>query len=97
MQSEHKSVVSQLVSSWSMMTTCLLELCDKEIGNADVLSMAKDAPKLYRTCPSQLILPLQDSMTVLLPATSTLKDTHRPFRARSPTFARKQVIIVRHS
>lgn len=76
-----------------MMTSSLLELCDKDIGNAEVLSMTKDANKLLRLCPSQLVLPLQDSMTVLLPATATLKDVHKPFRTRSPTFARKNIML----
>lgn len=89
MQNEAKGLVSHLVAHWGAMTTYLLDLSDKEIGSIDMISMAKEAPKLLRVCPSQLILPLQDSMTVLLPSTTTLKDMHQPFRARAPTFASK--------
>lgn len=69
------------------LTTELLALCDTDVAaNQDTLDMSKLFPRLFRINASAMILPIQDSMTVLLPATATLKDTHRPFPANAPVF-----------
>lgn len=71
------------------MTTELLALCDLEVADRqETINMPKNFNSLFRQCPSDLILPIQDSMTVTLPATSTMRDTHKPFPASAPTFTR---------
>lgn len=54
--------------------------------------MRKQFPTLYRLCPMPLILPLQESLTVVMPASSSLKNTHHPFRSNAPTFHGQFVI-----
>jgi hypothetical protein len=72
------------------MTTELLALCDVEVaGYQETINMPRNFPQLFPQCPSDLILPIQDSMTVTPPATSTLRDTHKPFPVNAPTFTRQ--------
>lgn len=73
------------------MTEQLLALCDHPVRDEKKnLNMSKDFPGLYRLAPSQLIIPLQESLTASLPPTSSSSDTvHQPFPSDPPTFARK--------
>lgn len=69
------------------MTTQLLELCDHPLGKEDwALSMEETFPKLHKLAPSRLILPIQESMTVVLPSSASELDTHQPFPHHAPTF-----------
>jgi serine/threonine-protein kinase ATR len=69
------------------MTNELLALCDHRIDDdKKQLSMRKDFPKLAGLGKSELIIPLQESLTANLPPTSALESTHQPFPSNAPTF-----------
>ena len=69
------------------MTDQLLALCDHRIDDdRKHLSMKKDFPKLAALGKSELIIPLQESLTANLPPTSALESTHQPFPSDAPTF-----------
>jgi serine/threonine-protein kinase ATR len=69
------------------MTNELLALCDHPVDeNKSTLSMSKDFPKLNRLGCSELIIPLQESLTVTLPPPSSVESTHQPFPLNTPTF-----------
>lgn len=69
------------------MTNELLALCDHPVDdNKSTLSMSKDFPRLNRLGCSELIIPLQESLTVTLPPPSSVESTHQPFPLNIPTF-----------
>lgn len=69
------------------MTNELLALCDYPVDdNRSTLSMIKDFPRLNRLGCSELIIPLQESLTVTLPPPSSEESTHQPFPLNTPTF-----------
>lgn len=72
------------------MATELLRLCDAPIkdNDAKALSMSRDFPQLKRQAPSDLIIPLQESLTVNLPATSSHSSDHQPFPPDAPRIYR---------
>jgi serine/threonine-protein kinase ATR len=72
------------------MATELLRLCDAPIKDNDTktLSMARDFPLLKKQAPSDLIIPLQESLTVNLPTTSSQSSDHQPFPPDAPKFYR---------
>lgn len=78
-----------LIASSVAMATELLRLCDFPIKDDGLksLSMSKDIPNLARLVPSPLIIPLQESMTVSLPTTSSSQSVHQPFPPDIPTIA----------
>ncbi|KAL6309800.1 hypothetical protein BKA93DRAFT_723405 [Sparassis latifolia] len=89
--------VPKLINDSLHMTEELLSLCDYPVReDKKTLSMTKDFPSLFRLAPSQLVIPLQESLTVSLPPTSSseivLPDgthaVHQPFPLDVPTFAR---------
>jgi len=69
------------------MTNELLSLCDYQINDDSrkTLSM-KEFPRLAALGNSQLIIPLQESLSANLPPTSSLESTHQPFPSNAPTF-----------
>jgi serine/threonine-protein kinase ATR len=69
-----------------MLTKELLYLSDADVKTTGDLDMKKHFPSLYRLCPMPLILPLQESLTVVMPASSSLKNAHHPFKSNAPTF-----------
>jgi serine/threonine-protein kinase ATR len=69
------------------MTNELLALCDRPINDdRKQLSMYKDFHRLAALGKSELIIPLQESLTANLPPTSALESTHQPFPPDAPTF-----------
>ena len=84
--SSHKDVV-KVVSSSQRLAKELLRLCDYNVGKTEtVLSMEKLFPGLLEVAnTSDLLLPLQSSMTVLLPSNHLISDVHRPFPSNLPT------------
>ncbi|KAJ6615603.1 hypothetical protein B0H10DRAFT_2220252 [Mycena sp. CBHHK59/15] len=79
--------VSKLISECTAMTNQLLHLCDAHVGeDAKTLSMIKQFPRLFRLGRSELIIPLQESLTASLPPTSSLESNHQPFPLNAPTF-----------
>ncbi|CCL98247.1 uncharacterized protein FIBRA_00241 [Fibroporia radiculosa] len=85
--SENPTTVPQLINECQRMTDELLGLCDAPVREAKSLSMRKDFSRLFSLAPSQLIIPLQESLTASLPPTSSNEATHRPFPVDAPTFA----------
>jgi serine/threonine-protein kinase ATR len=76
------------------MTNELLALCDYHIDDEGKksLSMKKDFPRLLALGRSQLIIPLQESLTASLPPTSSSSSSsalHQPFPVNTPTFESK--------
>lgn len=88
--------VTGLINASIAMVNGLLALCDftapdppRNAGpDAKItLSMKRDIPQLARLMPSPLIVPLQESLTVILPPTSAATNSlHQPFRPDIPTF-----------
>ncbi|KAI0938155.1 hypothetical protein AcV7_003428 [Taiwanofungus camphoratus] len=89
-QNQNRNGVPKLINESLHMTEQLLALCDHPVRDEKKnLNMSKDFPGLYRLAPSQLIIPLQESLTASLPPTSSSSDTvHQPFPSDPPTFAR---------
>ncbi|KZS97819.1 hypothetical protein SISNIDRAFT_472705 [Sistotremastrum niveocremeum HHB9708] len=80
-------LVSRLADECTMVTGELLALCDFPVANAEKpLSMEKVAPNLKRFSSADLIIPLQESLTVNLPSLSTLGELHSSFFSEAPTF-----------
>lgn len=65
----------------------LLLLCDYSItGKVDTMSLKKSFPSLYNLLPAQIIIPLQNSLTVSLPYDASQAASHKPFPDNLPTF-----------
>lgn len=63
----------------------LLHLCDYHVHKEATLSMSKHFPALLAAVQkTPLVLPLQSSMTVLLPPNGQASQTHRPFPPNLP-------------
>lgn len=78
--------VVPIIEAAERVSTELLHLCDYHVHKETTLSMHKHFPALLaavQTTP--LILPLQSSMTVLLPPNGQAQQTHRPFLPNLPT------------
>ena len=72
------------------MTKELLDLCNYPVNDSKkALHMGQHFPALKRLAPSQLIIPLQESLIASLPPSLELQSTHKPFPANAPTFASK--------
>jgi serine/threonine-protein kinase ATR len=79
--------VAKLINEALSMTNELLNLCDYHVEeNKSSLSMSKHFPKLKQLGRSNLIIPLQESLTATLPPDSTSESTHQPFPLDTPTF-----------
>lgn len=84
--------VSRLVAESLAMTDELLGLCDYDLQknrkkvNDSTMSMSECCPRLYKLGHSELLIPLQESLTVTLPPTSASQSQHKPFPLDSPTF-----------
>ncbi|KAJ7156082.1 hypothetical protein C8R43DRAFT_884346 [Mycena crocata] len=79
--------ISKLVSECTSMTNQLLAMCDHHVGDeVKTLSMQKQFPRLFKLGRSELIIPLQESLTASLPPTSSLESDHQPFPPNAPTF-----------
>ncbi|KAI0068558.1 hypothetical protein BV25DRAFT_1792048 [Artomyces pyxidatus] len=89
--SSSKNDCARLINECSAMVNELLALCDYPIKDESkrTLHMKKDFPGLARLTPSSLIIPLQGSLTAMLPPTSSASDSHhQPFPHDLPTFAK---------
>lgn len=78
--------VVPIIEAAERLSTELLHLCDYHVHKETTLSMQKHFPALLaavQTTP--LILPLQSSMTVILPPNGEASQTHRPFLPDLPT------------
>jgi len=76
-----------LINQSQAMTRELLALCDHFVDeNKTTLSMSKDFPRLKAMGKSDLIIPLQESLTASLPPASSDESTHQPFALDVPTF-----------
>lgn len=79
--------MSRLINESLAMTDQLLALCDYHIDDhKQTLSMSKDFPKLKLLGHSNLIIPLQESLTASLPPVSAVDSVHQPFPVDTPTF-----------
>lgn len=64
----------------------LLHLCNHNITKNDPLVMEHVFPALYKLAPMRLIIPLQNSLNVTLPADASRRAEHKPFPERLPIF-----------
>lgn len=81
-----------LITSLHAMIDELLRLCDYSIGDRKTLSMRRDFPKLLGMKESNILIPLQSSLTVNLPPVSSMNHRdkrHNLFDPLSPTFTGK--------
>lgn len=91
----NRDQVIKLVNESISMTNELLNLCDYPVvENRTLLSMAKEFPKLKALGRSNMIIPLQESLTASLPPESTAESTHVPFPLDAPTFHGLSVIVI---
>jgi len=78
--------VVPIIEAAERVSTELLHLCDYHVHKETSLSMHKHFPALLAAVQkTPLILPLQSSMTVLLPPNGQVSQTHRPFLPNLPT------------
>lgn len=78
---------AKLISNWLALTKEFVHLSDTEAKQAGEMDMKRSFPALYKLCPMPLILPLQDSLTVTMPPSSSSAEAkHQPFDAAAPTF-----------
>ncbi|KAM0793140.1 hypothetical protein ACM66B_000616 [Microbotryomycetes sp. NB124-2] len=64
----------------------LLALCNYPVSKTDNLSMRKTFPQLDSLLPLPLIIPIQSSLNVTLPATAEAMAKHKPFPDRLVKF-----------
>ncbi|KIK53267.1 hypothetical protein GYMLUDRAFT_77511 [Collybiopsis luxurians FD-317 M1] len=85
------SKVPNLVNLSLEMTNELLELCNFDVSTVNLdrrkLTMSRDFPRLFKLGKSDLIIPLQESLTASLPPASSSESVHQPFPSDAPTFA----------
>ena len=81
------------------MSTELLKLCDYPIkdDHTRTLNMTRDFSSLAKLAPSSLIIPLQESLTVALPSSSSRGVNHQPFSHDAPTIACTSNTIIFYS
>lgn len=78
----------------------LLRLCNYPIGDRKTLSMRQDFPKLLGMKESNILIPLQSSLTVNLPPVSSMSHRdkrHNLFDPLSPTFSGKLYLPLKGS
>ncbi|PWZ03108.1 hypothetical protein BCV70DRAFT_197342 [Testicularia cyperi] len=82
----HLKEVIKVVTASQRLARELLRLCDHQVGKSETtMSMERQFPGLLEVATtSDLLLPLQSSMTVLLPSNHLISDTHRPFPPNLP-------------
>lgn len=69
------------------MTGELLKLCDHHVEEErKTMSMSRDFGKLKALGHCSLLIPLQESLTVNLPSSSSAEAVHQPFPVDGPTF-----------
>ncbi|GAA5943874.1 protein kinase MEC1 [Sporobolomyces koalae] len=79
--------VAALIEEGLKLVQELLLLCDYNItGKVDSMSLKKSFPSLYSLLPAQIIIPLQNSLTVSLPFDASQAASHKPFPDDLPTF-----------
>lgn len=89
-QSESTGQTQQWIMATVTMTKQLLDLCNLSVNdNKKSLSMGKDFPSLQQLAPSQLIIPLQESLIASLPPSAASQRDHQPFPIDAPTFLSK--------
>ncbi|WFD42131.1 non-specific serine/threonine protein kinase [Malassezia psittaci] len=82
------SEVARIVDAFEHLSSELLQLCELPVGKETSLSLSKHFPALLSTVQTTpLILPLQSSITVTLPPSDVVSQTHRPFPSNIPTIA----------
>jgi len=86
--SNARTEVPMLIAQCISMTNELLALCDYHItdDSTKTLTMSRHFPRLAALGRSQLIIPLQESLTASLPPTSSSESIHQPFPPSAPTF-----------
>ncbi|KAG1768696.1 hypothetical protein EDD22DRAFT_1041450 [Suillus occidentalis] len=80
----------KLITNLHAMIDELLRLCNYPIGDRKTLSMRRDFPKLLGMKESNILIPLQSSLTVNLPPVSSMNHRdkrHNLFDPLSPTFS----------
>ncbi|PPQ63137.1 hypothetical protein CVT24_005777 [Panaeolus cyanescens] len=86
----HKAAgLTGLIDASIAMTNELLAMCDYVIDqDKTYLNMSKTFPKLKNMGTSELIIPLQESMTASLPPANSVQpeSAHRPFPVELPMF-----------
>ncbi|KAH8919600.1 hypothetical protein BT69DRAFT_1266476 [Atractiella rhizophila] len=82
------SLASNIILEGRSMVDGLLHLCDYDVSRiGSKLSMAKHFSKLNKCAPSSLMIPLQNLLTVTLPAGAGASE-HKPFPLQLVTFQR---------
>jgi serine/threonine-protein kinase ATR len=85
----HHRKVIRLISMAQRLVDRLLHLCNAPVSRNE-LSMKNDFPELYALLPIEdLIIPLQNSLIVTLPAQGADLASHRPFPPNLVTFQGK--------
>ena len=93
------SYLDGLILEAQKLSHLLINLCNHHISGRDVsLNMPREFRALYRLTPLRMIVPLQSSMTVQLPAGTTpdtnLFATHKPFPKNLPTIFSNTLFLI---
>ncbi|KAL0577467.1 hypothetical protein V5O48_004536 [Marasmius crinis-equi] len=84
----HRTQVPGQIKLLESLTDHLLALCNHPVGDKrEVLNFKKMFPSLYYLGTSELLVPLQVSLTASLPPTSSTESNYQPFPPDAPTFA----------
>ncbi|TPX39347.1 hypothetical protein SeMB42_g06371 [Synchytrium endobioticum] len=80
-----KQFYQNLTQDAQRLTEGLLEISQRPVGpRQTTLSMSTDFRNLQKMVPSQMIVPLQSAMTVILPSSAKTLTSHNPFPADIP-------------
>lgn len=79
--------ITALINEGIQLVDSLLELCNYTVGpKENSLSLHRQFPQLFRLAPTQLIIPIQSSLNVALPADTSSTLTHKPFPDKMAVF-----------
>ncbi|KAI0832693.1 hypothetical protein BC628DRAFT_1309839 [Trametes gibbosa] len=84
----NKNSVPILISTMTKMTADLLKLSKLEASDRRPLYMSRVCAEVQRLMPSQVLIPLQESLTASVPPSSASDAQHIPFPINAPMFTR---------
>ncbi|KAK4054815.1 hypothetical protein OIV83_000739 [Microbotryomycetes sp. JL201] len=83
---DNRQQTVEILDSGLRLVDELLQLCNYPVSKTDNLSMRKTFPQLDNLLPLSLIIPIQSSLNVTLPASAETLANHKPFPDRLVKF-----------
>ncbi|KAH9855081.1 hypothetical protein C2E23DRAFT_725567 [Lenzites betulinus] len=84
----NRNSVPTLIATMTKMTADLLKLSKLEASDRRPLYMSRVCAEVLRLMPSQVLIPLQESLTASVPPSSASDAQHNPFPINAPMFTR---------